>query len=475
MLKLNKKVIIPIAILLSIVILIGIFSIINKPSNDKQVANKTEEVVDDVNNKETTAGESDNTTSELEPSTILTFDKDGGILKLYNTDGDLLDELDLKMLDIGVVVQVEDLSEDSKEESAEEKDEVLEEAEEKDEVLEEKHVVVKTLVGEDAVEVEIKGDKVIIYDENKEKVKEFSLKELLEKEEKIANEEEAKPKEKTNVNNYNLANNKLLNAPADTTFTNFRTIKDELVFRDNKRNALILVDVDENKIVANLVLKGVNLEGLSSVFLADNDIYLTFNNDKRITRIPKNKGLSGNISKDDITKYEIDAVPNFVYVENGMFYYTAENLIGRYDMTQNKNNCITEIDVGDKTLDMYVEEDFIYIINEFGKGNENSVLIKVNKKDFVVEEIMELKGIYSKFIGIDENTAYIRQKDTVKSVDLESMKPILAFPRKEGVPVLVDQDIVYILKNNVLKRAKIGETIEQIDSFNAEGFNFIIR
>lgn len=465
MLKLNKKVIIPIAILLSIVILIGIFSIINKPSNDKQVANKTEEVVDDVNNKETTAGESDNTTSELEPSTILTFDKDGGILKLYNTDGDLLDELDLKMLDIGLVVQVEDSSEDSKEESAEEKDGVLEE----------KHVVVKTLVGEDAVDVEIKGDKVIIYDENKEKVKELSLKELLEKEEKIAKEEEAKPNEETNVNSYNLANNKLLNAPADTTFTNFRTIKDELVFRDNKRNALILVDVDENKIVANLVLKGVNLEGLSSVFLADNDIYLTFNNDKRITRIPKNKGLSGNISKDDITKYEIDAVPNFVYVENGMIYYTAENLIGRYDMTQNKNNCITEIDAGDKTLDMYVEEDFIYVINEFGKGNENSVLIKVNKKDFVVEEIMELKGIYSKFIGKDENTAYIRQKDTVKSVDLEGMKPILAFPRKEGVPVLVDQDIVYILENNVLKRAKIGETIEEIDSFNAEGFNFIIR
>lgn len=458
----NKKIIIPIIILLIFGIIVGAIylkSKSNKTLDGKLIANEVEE--ETVFSQ---AAAEEDTVLKSKPSSILIFDKNGGLLKLYNSSGNLVDELDLKMLDIGVNLQSKDLKES-------------EMADKDNEVLEEKHVIVKTLVGDESVDVEIKGDRVIIYDEDGEKVEEFSLKSLLEKGEDFAQgEKEVEAKEEATIkSSYNLANNKLLATPVDTTFTNFRTIKDELVFRDDKRDSLILVDVEEDKIVANLVLKGVKLQGLNSVFLTNESIFLTFNNDKRITRIPRHAGLSGVVNKNDIVKYEIDNVPNFVYAENGIIYYSAGNVIGKYDMTLNEVNHITEIDTGDKTLDMYVEKDFVYAINEFGKGNENSVLIKINKKDLSVDGIMELKGIYSKFIGVEGDVGYIRQKDSVKKVDLKNMKPLSAFARKEGVPILVSENIVYTLEDNVLERANIGKTIEKIDSFNAEGFNFIIR
>lgn len=465
MLLLSKKIIIPVIILLILGLLLGVmyFKSKSSPTLDKKlIAEEMEEKsVEEQISKE-------NTNQEPMPtklSSVLVFDKNRGLLKLYDIKGNLVDELDLKMLDIGVDLQDEDLEEDT--EKIEEKDKEVS----KDEPV----VVVKTLVGDETVSVEVKGSVVVVYDEEGNIAGEISLKELLGKD--LLDEEK---EEKTGLDkvisksNYNLANNKLLPTPVNTTFTNFRTIKDELVFRDDKRDALIFVDVEGDKIVANLLLKGVKLQGLNSVFFTEESIFLTYNNDKRITEIPRNVALSETIDKNSIIKHELDYIPNFVYVEDGIIYYSAENVIGKINTRIDRNN-ITEINVGDKTIDMYVNKDFIYGINEFGKGSENSVLMKINKANLQVEGIMELKGIYSKFIGIDEDIAYIRQKNSVKKVDLKNMKSLLAFKRKEGVPILVDEEVVYILENNILKRAKIGKTIEKIDSFDVEGYNFVLR
>lgn len=435
----NKKILIPITIL--VLFLLGFSIAFNKHKSatiSSPEANLSEENQQSVDIVEENKNEDKSSHKQNLPSNkVLTFEKSNGIIRLYDAKGILLDSLDLKMLDIGEVKELKDKKEEQEEKQS----------------TKENFVYIKTSDGLMATKVE--DGKVVLYDKEGNPIESISL-----------NNNISETEEKIEENNSSTLN-KLLEIPVKTNFTTFRTINNELVFRDNKRNALIKIEEKDGNIISELLVKNIELKNLNNVYINNNNLYLTFDKDTNIVKIPINANKKG-----ITTKYDVKEIPDFVFVKDDCIYYSTPTKIGKYDTTVEKNN-ITKIDVGDKTSDVYVKDNTIYAINEFGKGKDNSVLMKINMDDLTVEGIMELKGINSKFIGINNDMIYIRQKNSIKEVDLENFKPKTARKRKEGTPVQVKDNFLYLLKDGKVEIIDLFSN-ENITSFNAEGFSIHI-
>ena len=248
-------------------------------------------------------------------------------------------------------------------------------------------------------------------------------------------------------------------------FKTFRTINNELIFYSYANNSLFLARVKDEKIMISSLLKDFNLDSLTSASIHDNSMYLTLEDDKNIYKINK---ISG---KTNVEKYELDEVPYFVLVENDSLYYVANHSVGKLDIESMSTEDVAKANIGDHVSSFYQDKDFIYLISEFGKDVNNSVIVKVSKSTLRVENMAELKGINSVFVGSNGKTVQIRQKDSLKEIDLDTLKPEKARNREEGVPVQVKGDILYMLDNGIMKVYDLN-TNKKIKEFKAEGFTF---
>jgi len=373
-------------------------------------------------------------------SDILTFEKDSGIIRLYNEQGKMTDSIDLKFLA--------------------DKNPVKKEAEKKPLVKnnkEENYVYVKTNKG--LIPAQIEEGEIILYNQKGEEIDSIKIAEDTIKVPEIK-EPEKIPEENKETKTTQLK------TPVKTTFFTFRTINNELIFKDNTRNMLIKVDIINNKIATKILLKGLNLDKLNNVFVGGKSIYLCFVEDTNIVEIPID-----NTDEKNIKKYDLGKIPDFILVKDNFIYYSSDTNFNKYD--KNTKQTVKSIELGDKTTDIYIKDNIIYIINAFGEGKNNSVLIKLNSNNLTAEGIMELKGVHSKFIGINNNLAYIRQKDSIKEIDLKNFKPISAKEREEGVPVQVKDNILYSLKDGNLEKTNLSNNTKK--SFNAEGFNIYLK
>lgn len=428
----KKKIIIPIIVLV-IVVLMALSIGLRKNKSDKlDLSNQDAIASDNLDSDEVDSENVLDVESEkgyIDLSDVLTFEKDGGVLRLYSDEGELLDELDLKTFSFEneyLINYTKTLKIDNN--------------------SNENYVYIK-LDNNEIAKAEVNKGKMFIYDKDGKVIKRLDIEDL-DKESNIKDLED--------------------NDLQSTTFTNFKTMTNELVFRDNSRNSLVMVEVKDDKIITTSVLNNIELESLSSVFLTNDFIYLTFIDDTSITKVPRNYK---NDIESVISKINVGEVPNFVICKDDNIYFSTPDKIGKYDV-ENKN--IDFIEVGDITLDIYNENNYIYVINQFGKGKENSVLMKINIEEFIVEEIMELKGINSRFIGIENQIAYIRQNNSIKEVDLKEMKPKRSFSRKEGIPVQVKNDAIYKLEDNNIVIISIKDNTEVLKTFKGDGFNLYL-
>lgn len=434
----KKKIFVPILIGIAIIIAIIVIGLtLKKPKQNIKANKPNNEIVEAMNTKNTTNEKIDkklDVKKEKKLSDILTFDKEDGVLELYNSNGELLDELDLQLLFIEDEVFLDTSETDAKENTGN------------------NYVYIK-LDNDELVKTQIDKNKIFIYDEEGKAIENIN----------IVNKKINKNKEMSNKEKQEL-----LDKTMNTTFTNFRTINNELIFRDDTRNILIMIKIEDGKIITNSILKNVNLKNLTSVYLTDKYIYLTFDGNTQITQIPR---IELDDKQSNIIKIEINEVPNFVIYNDGHLYFSTPDKIGVYSLF---DKSIEFIEVGDVTLDMYLEDDFLYIINQFGRGKDNSVLIKVDIEDFKIDSIEDLRGVSPKFIGIKENIAYIRQKESIKKMDLSKLKIVKSFTRKEGVPVQVKDDVLYKIENGEVVILDIANDVEVLKTFENDSFNLYL-
>lgn len=348
-------------------------------------------------------------------------------------------------------------------------------------IEDEKGLIYVKINDTDLINPELEDSFMWLYDKNGEKISKVDLSGLInvKKENEEIEEDKGTEKDKkknviqigTKLNKEKTSQNKdkTLNYTVDTTFETFKTIDNYLIFKDVKRNLLILVNAEDDEIVSNVLLKGLDLTNLTSVFFTNKDIYLTYSDSTEILEIPRKLANSGDIDTEDIIIYDVENIPNFVYVEDEIIYFTADNILGKYDTALDTGDLI---DIGAKALDLYFTDDYIYLISEFGKSNENSVLIKIDKNKLSTQGIMELKGIYSKFIGTQRDIAYIRQKDSIKEVDLKNFKPINSYKRTSGIPIQTNGNVFYRLEDNKIQIFNIKSQSDILNEFEVEGYNF---
>lgn len=445
----NKKKIITIALASIIVLVISasVFGIIHK-KNQKSVASdlnvQSEELdKEKVEDKEIDTGYEEKDKEEKmeiieeNNSSILTFTKDTGVLSLYNTKGKLVDFVDLKIFN-----------------SSGEKNKNLTSLNDSNETEEE------------IEEVKINNEKIIKEIEEKlageiDNEDRLTLEGILEK--------YSEANEAIEINEELIDNEEGLDLEEDIEigYETFRTINNDLIFKDAENNLLIQVNIKDEKILVELLLKDVALKGLTSVDVTEEDIYLTLKGSLNIIKIAKGKSTNGKLQ---VEKYELESNPYFVIHEDGYLYYFTQDELGKIN-TENESNEKVSIEMGDSISSAYVEGDYLFIISEFGKLQNNSVLMKINKESLRVANIMELKGINSVFIGSNEESAYIRQKDSIKEVDLKSFKPKTTHEREEGIPVQIKGSYMYRLKDGNLEIFDL-ETNKKKDFFEVDGFTF---
>ena len=443
----NKKILIPVAILLAVMLLFSVFTVVkNKKSKKSQISTEHEVEIsdnDEVTSKEpsevqTEESNKDDVGSELlSEDKVIVFGNGNGEVILYSLDGKILDFVEISKIDIGEYEKVFNEDEGEDEDEDEDEEEEVTEKEDKEEEKEGQYAYISTPEG--MIKTEIRGDKIIIYDKDGNEVNSISLDDKAEH--------------------------------RDDLFTLFRTNSNELVFRDWKRNALIEVDIVGNQIKTTLLFKNMNLEKLNNLYITEEDLYLTFNDNTNIHKLTKKAAVApSDIRK--VEKYDIGAVPNFSIYQDGFIYFATPYTVGKYDVSIDEGE-ILEIITGDRTSDIYIEDGFMYIVNDFGSGKDNSVLMKVEQETLKTKGIMELKGLNSKFVGITNDLAYIRQTDSIKEVNLKTFKPVTSRDRTVGVPVQVVEDTLYSLVNGKLRIADKKDS-KTLDSFDVKGFSFHI-
>lgn len=248
----------------------------------------------------------------------------------------------------------------------------------------------------------------------------------------------------------------------------------KLIYMDTRNNILYDISVIENAIEANIVLKGYNLNNLKSVAMNDSNIYLTYFGENTIREIPREFATKGNINSDNVRMLNPGDYPDFILADGESLYYTTSDKFGQYNVS---NGASRTIDIGDETLDLFIDDKYVYVVNAFGRGLDNSILIKIDKNSLMVDNILQLQGLNSDFIGMGaENTAYFRQTDSIKSVDLEQMKAKFSYKMKSNMSMHTEGELFYSLNNDVVKAYDITDRENAVMEFPVNGdYLYIIR
>ena len=253
-------------------------------------------------------------------------------------------------------------------------------------------------------------------------------------------------------------------------FEAFRTVDNKLILKD--RNMLFSIDSNEEKIEASKIFTNYDFNNLKSVSIDDNNIYLSYKDEKDIREINKDAATSGDLKEEDVRRYTLEESPDLMFIDNGNIYYTLSNRFGQLNLTDKINRTI---DVGDKSLDMLCDDEYIYLINDFGKGLGNSVLIKIEKNSILVNEILGLKGMNTMFIGNENNIIYFKQSDSIKTVEnLNKLKPLNSYKCDDAQYSEFKDGLLYEVANNHIKIFDIANKEGIIKEFDIDGSGFMV-
>lgn len=255
-----------------------------------------------------------------------------------------------------------------------------------------------------------------------------------------------------------------------TEFDIVKSINNKLFFVDKSRKTIISVDSSSDRLKIDIVAEKIKPENIASLYKGD--VYFA---------IAYKTGLISLINVNDMTEKTYDFTKSEEYKEIGevSYIYIEDNLIF---ITAGESLVKTNIDfstfeiikTGDTIVDMFVYLNNMYLINEFGFDTDNSVILQINKEDLTVTNLIELKGIYSKNIGFNENLVYIRQSEFIKEIDLMDFKPEKAYKREAGSPVLVKGNLVYLLKDGQLSVSDITDKETSLRVSPASGYSIFI-
>lgn len=287
----------------------------------------------------------------------------------------------------------------------------------------------------------------------------------------------------------------ILEEPVETEYKIYKSDGESLIFGDIKRGMIFEVGEFNGIIGIYKILEDteLNLEEVYDVVKSGEEYFIAHGTE--IIVFNRFSDYLFAINADSILTQEFGVSIkddgrsiNFVeYVQSrSHLYFAVENMLFRCDLSILDDELETEedliafltfdmleyIDLGDSISDLFVYNEKVYAVNEFGFNTDNSILMRIGEnenKELVVEDIMELKGIYSRPIGMHDSKVYVRQSEYIKEVDLEMFTPEKAYTRTAGIPVIVDGGYVYTIVDGVLNVSSLMDRSNPIRSIEIEG------
>lgn len=289
----------------------------------------------------------------------------------------------------------------------------------------------------------------------------------------------------------------LLEAPVETEFNIHKKENNYLFFADIERDLLFEVGERDGQLRAYEIARDISVKDINNISMAGDEYYLTMNEGLAIispgtgelVAMPKVALLMG-LKPELLRKYENKPISFAEYLpSSSSLYFTIEDGMFKVDFSFLDVDIIDEdallnkdiskafeyISLGDEIIDLFKYNNEIFAINNFGFNSDNSVLMKMGSNEnneLIVSKIMELKGIYSKEIGVHNQNLYVRQSEYIKEIDLASFKPKVAYRRVAGVPVMFHEGHMYSMTDGVLNVAPMNDRLNPIRSFDVKGDTF---
>lgn len=231
------------------------------------------------------------------------------------------------------------------------------------------------------------------------------------------------------------------------------------IFYEETTNKLFSVTIEDKVLFSSLLLEDINLSNMNSIWVNQDIAYISYNDSNEITKVTLLDKIKSTIT--------LDGVPSSFAINDNNIYYTFLDKLSKLDMSSQQD--ITVL-LGDISKDVFFVDKDLYVINHFGSGKSNSLLMKVNAENLKVDKIIELKGAKSEIVGVNNENSilYVLQNDeeyNIKSIDIVSMKPLNALKVEKNEKFKALDDGVYYQKDNklIFRSLMTNEIIKEIE------------
>lgn len=175
------------------------------------------------------------------------------------------------------------------------------------------------------------------------------------------------------------------------------------------------------------------------------------------------------------TLYNFDTPIDVWEISKNYLYYCSGENLGQINLLTNVN---LNTQLGDTSNDIFLLNNKLYVLNQFGSGLENSILIKMHPITLLVEGLIELKNTNNTvFQNIDNDIIYIGQKSntateiisiTAEPFEISEKKFVLNYEHK---PINIQNFIFNLEDNKAIIYDTTGKSLWEIP---VSGDNIIV-
>ena len=266
------------------------------------------------------------------------------------------------------------------------------------------------------------------------------------------------------LDNQSISNNEdgEINKSKTRTFKYFKNqFNDDYIAHEISSNNFYSISIKENSIYSTILLENFEIQNVKGIWAEESIIYMTSESNE-LLKIAK-KEITQN-SSNLVEKIELKGNPSSFLIYEDCLYYSYGDRLEKINLINQKS---TDILLGDYSNEIFINNNKLYSLNNFGEGMSNSVLLKINPLDMKVENIMELMGKNSKLISVDDDILYVRQDSlskNIKSINLKTFKPQFSMTVEIARNYLGFKDL-FIYQNNkeaVIYSMKENKTVKGI-------------
>lgn len=210
------------------------------------------------------------------------------------------------------------------------------------------------------------------------------------------------------------------------------------------RKTFYIVSANDYKFEVKTLLTCSNMPSFMEFKVTEDNIFALSIDKTSIIKLPINAQTAPIL-------YHFEAPIDVWEASNNYLYYCHGEALEQLNLLTNKNYTTQ---LGDISEDIFLLNNKLYVLNQFGSGLENAILIKMNSSNLLVEGLVELKNKNNiVFQNVNNNIIYIGQEaDTtsnVISIPTESFEIneetfVLTYKTK---PINI-QNFIFKLENN---------------------------